>query len=291
MRELRILRQLTPRGVESVNIYLADIAKIPLLSIDEEIELASRNRNGDRYALQKLVNANLRFAFSVAKQYQNQGLELTDLINEANDGLIMAAERFDETRGFKFISYAVNWIRQSILKAIAEQTRNVYIPMNHQKTLKVIDKIQERSFTMNGDVLSLEELSEQSGFTVRAIINAISAFGHKETSLNRSFNDIEGANCLLDILIDTDSLNPEKNLICESLKKDIDIMLFTLKEREAYALRNFYGIGCTAKSKDEIAKELGFGVPRFDQLLLETSRKIKNSHRGDVLRTYLEFIN
>ncbi|MEI7688872.1 MAG: sigma-70 family RNA polymerase sigma factor [Candidatus Nomurabacteria bacterium] len=291
MRELKILRQVTPRSIESVNTYLSEISKTPLLTIDDEIELAQRIRNGDSDALQKLVNANLRFAFSVAKQYQNQGLELPDLINEANSGLIEAAERFDETRGFKFISYAVNWVRQSILKALAEQTRNVYVPMNHQRTLKVIDKIQERNFTMKGDVLSIEELSEVSGFTVVVIMKAISAFGHKETSLNRSFNDIEGANCLLDVLIDSDSLSPEKNLIDQSLRIDIEKMLSTLKEREEYVLRNIYGIGCVAKSKEEIANKIGVDIPRLHQLLLEIKRKIKNSHRGDVLRTYFDLIN
>lgn len=291
MRELKILRQVTPRSIESVNTYLSEIAKTPLLSTEDEVELAQRIRNGDSSALQKLVNANLRFAFSVAKQYQNQGLDLSDLTNEANAGLIEAAERFDETRGFKFISYAVNWIRQSILKALAEQTRNVYVPMNHQRTLKVIDKIQERNFAMNGDILSLEELSEVSGFTIAVIINAISAFGHKETSLDRSFNDVEGANCLLDVLIDADSLNPEKNLIDESLRIDIERTLSTLKEREVYVLRSFYGIGCTVKSKEEIAKRIGVDIPRLLQFLLEIKKKIKNSHRGDVLRTYFELIN
>lgn len=290
MRELRILRKTTPRTDALISRYLMEISKTPLLSISEEIELARRVRAGDRIAFDKFVRSNLRFAFSVAKQYQNQGLDLPDLINEANSGLITAVERFDETKGFKFISYAVNWIRESIMRAIHEQTRIVRIPMNHHRTMQKIKSMQEYSLQTKGRTLSIDEMSEVSGCTEDVIRQSIFAFGSKATSLSRSFYDSDGENCLLDVLIDSDSLSPEKNLIDQSLRIEIESVLSTLKKNEELSIRMYYGIGHDAMTISEIAVFLKVEIPRVNQLILETKRKIKDTFRSNVLRTYLEFI-
>ena len=247
--------------------------------------MAGRIRNGDRAALEELTRANLRFVVSVAKQYQNQGLSLPDLIDEGNLGLIKAAEKFDETRGFKFISYAVWWIRQSILQALAEQSRIVRLPLNQVGSLNKINKAYQRFEQEYERKPSAEELAEVLDIPVDKIADTLKMSG-RQVSVDAPF--VEGEdNCLIDVMVNEDSPNADHSLINESLSREIDRALATLTPREADILRKFFGIGVPEKTLEEIGVELNLTRERVRQIKEKAIRKLKTSSRSQVLRTYL----
>ena len=247
--------------------------------------MAGRIRNGDRVALEKLTRSNLRFVVSVAKQYQNQGLSLSDLINEGNLGLIKAAEKFDETRGFKFISYAVWWIRQSILQALAEQSRIVRLPLNQVGSLNKINKAYQRFEQEHERRPSAEELAEELDMPVDKIAETLKMSG-RQVSVDAPF--VEGEdNSLIDVMVNEDSPNADHKLINESLSREIDRALEQLHPREADILRNFFGIGVPEKTLEEIGIELNLTRERVRQIKEKAIRKLKNSSRSNILKTYL----
>jgi len=242
MRQLKITKSITNRESASLDKYLQEIGREDLITVEEEVELAQRIRAGDRIALEKLTRANLRFVVSVAKQYQNQGLSLPDLINEGNLGLIKAAEKFDETRGFKFISYAVWWIRQSILQALAEQSRIVRLPLNQVGSLNKINKAFSKFEQENERRPSPEELADVLDIPVDKIADTMKVSG-RHISVDAPF--VEGEdNSLLDVMINDDSPNADRVLINESLSKEIErVLAFTLSDRERDIVKKFFGIG------------------------------------------------
>jgi RNA polymerase primary sigma factor len=241
MRQLKITKSITNRESESLEKYLQEIGREDLLTTDEEVELAQRIRKGDRKALDKLTKANLRFVVSVAKQYQNQGLSLSDLINEGNLGLIKAAEKFDETRGFKFISYAVWWIRQSILQAIAEQSRIVRLPLNQVGSVNKINRMLSKFEQENERRPSVDEISEQTDLPEDKVDEAMLA-NTRHVSVDAPFIDGED-NSLLDVLVNDDAPLADRQLVAESLRSEISNVLQTLNERERSVIKAFYGIG------------------------------------------------
>ena len=241
MRQLKITKSITNRESASLDKYLQEIGREELISVEEEVELAGRIRNGDRAALEKLTKSNLRFVVSVAKQYQNQGLSLPDLINEGNLGLIKAAEKFDETRGFKFISYAVWWIRQSILQALAEQSRIVRLPLNQVGSMNKINKAFQRFEQEHERKPSAEELADMLDIPVDKIAETLKMSG-RHVSVDAPF--VEGEdNSLIDVMVNEDSPNADRGLINESLSTEISRALATLTPREADILKKFFGIG------------------------------------------------
>ena len=285
MRQLKITKSITNRESASLDKYLQEIGREPLIPVDEEVELARMIRNGDRAALEKLVRANLRFVVSVAKQYQNQGLSLPDLIDEGNLGLIKAAEKFDETRGFKFISYAVWWIRQSILQALAEQSRIVRLPLNQVGSLNKINKAYQRFEQEHERKPSAEELAELLDIPVDKIADTLKMSG-RQVSVDAPF--VEGEdNSLIDVMPNEDSPNADFRLINESLSKEIDRALEQLTPREADILRAFFGIGMPEKTLEEIGIELDLTRERVRQIKEKAIRKLKNSSRSSILKTYL----
>ena len=247
--------------------------------------MAGRIRNGDRAALEELTRANLRFVVSVAKQYQNQGLSLPDLIDEGNLGLIKAAEKFDETRGFKFISYAVWWIRQSILQALAEQSRIVRLPLNQVGSLNKINKAYQRFEQEHERKPSAEELAEVLDIPVDKIADTLKMSG-RQVSVDAPFVDGED-NCLIDVMVNEDSPNADHGLINESLSREIDRALSTLTEREAKIIRQFFGIGTPEKTLEEIGIEQGLTRERVRQIKEKAIRKLQTSARSQVLKSYL----
>ena len=250
MRQLKITKSITNRENASLDKYLQEIGREDLITVEEEVELAQRIRKGDQKALEKLTRANLRFVVSVAKQYQNQGLSLPDLIDEGNLGLIKAAEKFDETRGFKFISYAVWWIRQSILQALAEQSRIVRLPLNQIGSLNKISKALAKFEQENERKTSPEELSEKLDIPIEKIADTMKISG-RHTSIDAPF--VEGEdNSLLDVLVNDDSPVADNTLMHESLRKEIDRALSTLTERESEIIKMFFGIGCQEMTLEEI---------------------------------------
>jgi RNA polymerase primary sigma factor len=256
-----------------------------LISVDREVELAGRIRNGDRAALEELTRANLRFVVSVAKQYQNQGLSLPDLIDEGNLGLIKAAEKFDETRGFKFISYAVWWIRQSILQALAEQARIVRLPLNQVGSLNKINKAFQRFEQEHERKPSAEELAEILDIPVDKIADTLKMSG-RQVSVDAPF--VEGEdNSLIDVMVNEDSPNADYKLINESLSREIDRALEQLTPREADILRSFFGIGVPEKTLEEIGIELDLTRERVRQIKEKAIKKLKHSSRSSILKTYL----
>ncbi len=284
MRNLRITKKPTYRETESLNNYLKEVSKISLLTSQEEVNLAYKIRHGDDNALNKLVRSNLRFVISVAKQYQNQGLSLPDLINEGNVGLIKAARRFDETRGFKFISYAVWWIRQSIIIALAEQTHIVRLPNNKMDMLNKINKMYIELEQKLQRLPTTEEVASEldmDSFEISKMIN--NAMSH--VSMDAPFSD-ENDNNLYDILLNHDSQNPEKKLIKESLQVEIENILSTLKESDAEIIRMYFGLGGRAThTLSEIGAQLNITKERVRQIktkILETMKK-----KSEVLRQYL----
>ena len=285
MRQLKITKSITNRESASLDKYLQEIGREELVSPEEEVELAQRIRQGDQAALEKLTRANLRFVVSVAKQYQNQGLSLPDLINEGNLGLIKAAEKFDETRGFKFISYAVWWIRQSILQALAEQSRIVRLPLNQVGSLNKINKALGKFEQENERQPSNEELAEMIEVPKDKIADTLRVSG-RHVSVDAPF--VEGEdNSLIDVMVNEDSPNADRGLISESLSTEIDRALQTLTPREADILRKFFGIGTPEKTLEEIGDELHLTRERVRQIKEKAIRKLNSGQRSHILQTYL----
>ena len=285
MRQLKITKSITNRESASLDKYLQEIGREELITVEEEVELAGRIRNGDRAALEKLTRANLRFVVSVAKQYQNQGLSLPDLINEGNLGLIKAAEKFDETRGFKFISYAVWWIRQSILQALAEQSRIVRLPLNQVGSLNKINKALQHFEQQYERKPSAEELAEELDIPVDKIADTLKMSG-RHISVDAPF--VEGEdNSLIDVMVNEDSPNADRGLINESLSKEIDRALATLTDREAEIIRKFFGIGVPEMTLEEIGEEFGLTRERVRQIKEKAIRRLRNNSRSKLLKTYL----
>ncbi|WP_339736324.1 RNA polymerase sigma factor RpoD/SigA [uncultured Sunxiuqinia sp.] len=285
MRQLKITKSITNRESASLDKYLQEIGKEDLITVEEEVELAQRIKKGDQAALEKLTRANLRFVVSVAKQYQNQGLSLPDLINEGNLGLIKAAEKFDETRGFKFISYAVWWIRQSILQALAEQSRIVRLPLNQVGSLNKINKAFSKFEQENERKPSPEELADSLDLPAEKVADTLRVSG-RHISVDAPF--VEGEdNSLLDVLINNDSPNADRSLMMESLAKEIERALATLTERESDIIRMFFGIGCQEMTLEEIGERFGLTRERVRQIKEKAIRRLRHTSRSKLLKTYL----
>ena len=285
MRQLKITKSITNRESASLDKYLQEIGREELVTPDEEVELAQRIRKGDQEALEKLTRANLRFVVSVAKQYQNQGLSLPDLINEGNLGLIKAAEKFDETRGFKFISYAVWWIRQSILQALAEQSRIVRLPLNQVGSLNKINKALSKFEQEYERAPSNEELSEMIDVPKDKISDTLRV-GSRHVSVDAPF--VEGEdNSLLDVLPNDDSPSADKTLVNESLNTEIERALSTLTDREREIIKSFFGIGCQEMTLEEIGERFGLTRERVRQIKEKAIRRLKSPSRSKLLKSYL----
>ncbi|MBQ3699118.1 MAG: RNA polymerase sigma factor RpoD/SigA [Prevotella sp.] len=285
MRQLKITRSITNRESEALEKYLSEIGREELLSTDEEVELAQRIKKGDQEALERLTKANLRFVVSVAKQYQNQGLALPDLINEGNLGLIKAAERFDETRGFKFISYAVWWIRQSILQAIAEQSRIVRLPLNQVGSMNKINQLLSKFEQENERRPSVDEISERIDLPEDKIDAAMRVSG-RHVSMDAPFNDSEDGS-LLDVLINDDALPADNELVLESLRAEIAIALQSLNERERNIIVAFYGIGQPELTLEEIGSKFGLTRERVRQIKEKAIRRLRSNTKSKILKAYL----
>jgi RNA polymerase primary sigma factor len=286
VRQLRIIKQITNRETKSLDKYLTEIGRVDLLTIEEEVQLAARIDTGDEIAIQKLATANLRFVVSVAKQYQNNGLTLGDLINEGNVGLIKAASRFDATRGFKFISYAVWWIRQTILQALAENARAVRLPLNRVSALSRLSKafsLLDQKFQRDP---SHEELGEALGLSETEVANTYSISG-RHLSLDAPF--VQGEqNSLLDTLADNDA-SPEANLITDSLRSEVSRVLATLTLRESDVIRHCYGLsGAENLTLAEIGTKFNISAERVRQIREKATRRLRHSSRSKVLKTYLK---
>ena len=285
MRQLKITKSITNRESASLDKYLQEIGREELVTPDEEVELAQRIRKGDQVALEKLTRANLRFVVSVAKQYQNQGLSLPDLINEGNLGLIKAAEKFDETRGFKFISYAVWWIRQSILQALAEQSRIVRLPLNQVSAVNKISKAMTKFEQENERQPSNEELSEMIDVPKDKISDTLRVSG-RHVSVDAPF--VEGEdNSLLDVLPNDDSPSADRGLVNESLNTEIERALSTLTDREREIIKSFFGIGCQEMTLEEIGERFGLTRERVRQIKEKAIRRLKSPSRSKLLKSYL----
>lgn len=285
MRQLKITKSITNRESEALDKYLQEIGKEEMISIEEEVELAQRIRKGDRKALERLTKANLRFVVSVAKQYQNQGLSLPDLINEGNVGLIKAAEKFDETRGFKFISYAVWWIRQSILQAIAEQSRIVRLPLNQVGSVNKINKVLCKFEQENERRPSVEEISDELDLPEEKIDEAMSVSG-RHVSVDAPFVDGED-NSLLDVLVNDDAPMADRALLAESLKAEINKALKSLNDRERGVVEAFYGINQPEMTLEEIGTKFGLTRERVRQIKEKAIRRLRSTTNNKILKTYL----
>ena len=287
MRQLKITKSITNRESQSLDKFLQEIGREDLISVEEEVELAGKIRNGDMAARERLVNSNLRFVVSVAKQYQNQGLSLPDLINEGNVGLIKAAEKFDETRGFKFISYAVWWIRQSILQALAEQARIVRLPLNQVGSLNKIQKAYSRFEQEFERRPSAEELAEELDMPIDKIAEVLRMQG-RHVSMDAPFVDGED-NSLIDVMENQDSPRADRGLISESLTQEINRALATLSDREQRIIRKFFGVGDGVQEKtlEEIGEEEGLTRERVRQIKEKALHNLAQNSRSKVLRTYL----
>ncbi len=284
MRQLKITKSITNRESASLDKYLQEIGREELISPSEEVELAQRIKQGDQKALDKLTRANLRFVVSVAKQYQNQGLSLPDLIDEGNLGLIRAAQKFDETRGFKFISYAVRWIRQSILQALAEQSRIVRLPLNQVGSLNKITKEMARFEQENERRPSTEELAERLDMAVDKVSDTIQVSG-RHISVDAPF--VEGEdNSLLDVLTNDDSPLADSDLNKESLSKEVDRALRQLYDREREILKMFFGIGCQEMTLEEIGAKFDLTRERVRQIKEKAIRRLKGQ-KSRLLKSYL----
>ena len=286
MRQLKITKSITSRDSASLDKYLQEIGREQLLPVEEEVELSQRIRKGDRRALDKLVRANLRFVVSVAKQYQNQGLSLPDLINEGNVGLIKAAEKFDETRGFKFISYAVWWIRQTILQALAEQSRIVRLPLNQVSAVNKITKAMTKFEQEYERKPSADELAELVNELPEKISDSLRASG-RHVSVDAPF--IEGEeNSLLDVMVNTDSPMADTGLVSESLSTEIDRALGVLNEREKQIIERSFGINNQPEmTLEEIGETFGLTRERVRQIREKAIRKLRAGSRNSLLRSYL----
>ena len=284
MRQLKITKSITNRESASLDKYLQEIGRKDLITVDEEVELAQRIKQGDQAALDKLVSANLRFVVSVAKQYQNQGLSLPDLIDEGNLGLIKAAQKFDETRGFKFISYAVWWIRQSILQALAEQSRIVRLPLNQVGSLNKIGKALQRFEQENERRPSASELADQLDVPVEKIADTMKVSG-RHVSVDAPFVDGED-NSLLDVLPNDDSPMADASLNQEPLAKEVNRALDQLNPRERDILKMFFGIGCQEMTLEEIGAKFDLTRERVRQIKEKAIRRLKGQ-KSKLLKAYL----
>ncbi|HCW08977.1 MAG TPA: RNA polymerase subunit sigma [Cytophagales bacterium] len=286
MRQLKISKQITNRESQSLDKYLQEIGKVDLITAEVEVELARRIKEGDQQALEKLTKANLRFVVSVAKQYQNNGLTLGDLINEGNVGLIKAASRFDETRGFKFISYAVWWIRQSIMQALAEQSRIVRLPLNRVSTLTKISKtFAELEQTFQREP-STEEVAEIIGVTPEEITDNLRNAG-RHVSVDAPFSQSEESS-LLDVLSDANESNPESEMMAESLVKEIQRSLMALTTREAEVISLYFGLNQKqSMSLEEIGDKFDLTRERVRQIKEKATRRLRHTARNKTLKSYL----
>ncbi len=285
MRQLKITKSITNRESASLDKYLQEIGREELITVEEEIELAQRIRKGDRKALEKLTKANLRFVVSVAKQYQNQGLSFPDLINEGNVGLIKAAEKFDETRGFKFISYAVWWIRQSILQAIAEQSRIVRLPLNQVGSVNKINRILSKFEQENERRPNIEEIADSIDLSEEKIEEALKVNG-RHISVDAPFAEGE-ENGLLDILPNTDAPSADTELVKESLREEIGRALNHLNERERNVIEAFFGIGMPEMTLEEIGDKYDLTRERVRQIKEKAIRRLRHNTQNKMLRSYL----
>ncbi len=286
MRQLKIIKQVTNRESKSLDKYLQDISKIELITANEEVELAQRIREGDQVALEKLTTANLRFVVSVAKQYQNQGLKLPDLINEGNVGLVKAAKRFDETRGFKFISYAVWWIRQAILQALAEQSRIVRLPLNKIGSINKIKKTFSYLEQANERPPSPDEIAKELEMTVDEVKQSLKNTG-RHVSMDAPLIEGENSN-LYDVLNTDQSPSPEGGLIQQSLNTEIIRVLETLSPRESDVIKLYYGIGDQhSMTLEEIGQTFDLTRERVRQIREKAIRKLKQDSRSKILKMYL----
>ncbi len=285
MRQLKITKSITNRESASLDKYLQEIGRYELISVEEEVELARRIKKGDQDAIEKLTRANLRFVVSVAKQYQNQGLSLPDLINEGNLGLIKAAEKFDETRGFKFISYAVWWIRQSIMQAINEQSRIVRLPLNQVSSLtkyrKAISEFEQEHHRKPTD----KELAELLDIPLEKIKKTVKISG-RHVSVDAPFAEGED-NSLLDVLANDDSPRADKNLELESLRIEIERALSTLTPREKDIIKLSFGIGVGQLSLEEIGEKYNLTRERVRQIREKAIKRLRNTSRSKLLKAYL----
>lgn len=286
MRQLKIIKQVTNRDTPSLDKYLHEIGKEELINAEEEVELARRIKKGDQSALNKLIKANLRFVVSVSKQYQNQGLSLQDLINEGNLGLIKAAQRFDETRGFKFISYAVWWIRQSILQALAEQARIVRLPLNKIGSINKINRTfadLEQKFEREPSVQEIAQALEIAPEEVKDSLKS----SVRHVSMDAPIAQ-EEEGTLYDVIVSKDSPLPDKGLLTDSLRKEIERALSTLTYREANVIRYYFGLsGKHALTLEEIGEEFNLTRERVRQIKEKAIKRLKNATRCRNLKTYL----
>ena len=286
MRQLKITKSITNRESASLDKYLQEIGREELITAEEEVVLAKKIKDGDQDALEKLTRANLRFVVSVAKQYQNQGLSLPDLVNEGNLGLIKAARRFDETRGFKFISYAVWWIRQSILQALAEQSRIVRLPLNQVGSLNKINKAYSKLEQELEREPTAEEISELLDLPIDKVSDTMKVSG-RHVSMDAPFANGEESS-LLDVLVNHDSLKADNGLMMESLSKEIDRALSTLTERERDVVKLFFGIGLNhGLTLEEIGDKFDLTRERVRQIKEKAIRRLRHSSRSKLLQQYL----
>ncbi|MBR1484733.1 MAG: RNA polymerase sigma factor RpoD/SigA [Prevotella sp.] len=285
MRQLKITKSITNRESAALDKYLQEISKEDLVSVEEEVELAQRIKKGDSKALERLTKANLRFVVSVAKQYQNQGLSLPDLINEGNVGLIKAAEKFDETRGFKFISYAVWWIRQSILQAIAEQSRIVRLPLNQVGSVNKINRVLNKFEQENERRPSIDEISEHLDLPKEKIDEAMSVNG-RHVSVDAPFAEGED-NTLLDVLVGEEIPSTDRGLLLESLRAEINTALQGLTMRERNVIESFFGINRPEMTLEEIGVKYGLTRERVRQIKEKAIRRLRENTRNKLLKSYL----
>ena len=286
MRQLKIVKQVTNRDAKSLEKYFQEISKIGLITADEEVELTLKIKKGNQRALDQLVKANLRFVVSVAKQYQGQGLKLSDLINEGNLGLVKAAKRFDETRGFKFISYAVWWIRQSIMSALAEQSRIVRLPLNKIGNISKIKKVYSKLEQQNERIPTYVEIANELDTTVSSVTLSMKNSG-KHLSMDAPFKEGEDSN-LYNVLQSDESPRPDKKLMKESLSTEINRALDTLTYKEAKVIKMFYGLeNHSASSLSEIGETFDLTRERVRQVKQRAIRRLQNKSKTDVLRYYL----
>ena len=286
MRQLKITKQVTNRETASLDKYLQEIGKVELITAEEEVELAQRIKAGDQVALEKLTKANLRFVVSVAKQYQNQGLTLPDLINEGNLGLIKAAQRFDETRGFKFISYAVLWIRQSILQALAEQSRIVRLPLNKIGSINKINKAYAYLEQEHERPPSAAEISKHLEMSESDVKESMRNSG-RHVSMDAPLVEGEDSN-LYDVLNSSDSPHPDEDLMMDSLRTEIERSLATLTPREGDVIRLYFGLGGQhPMTLEEIGEKFDLTRERVRQIKEKAIRRMKHTSRSKILKTYL----
>jgi RNA polymerase primary sigma factor len=286
MRQLKINKQFTNRENKSLDKYLNEISKVEMITPTEEVELAKRIKEGDQVALEKLVNANLRFVVSVAKQYQNQGLTLGDLINEGNLGLIKAAQRFDETRGFKFISYAVWWIRQSILQALADQSRLVRLPLNKVGSLSKIGSAAAQLEQKFEREATTEEIAELLDLPTEEVETTLSTSG-RHLSIDAPISDDEDTT-LLTLLSNTQEPNPDKSLIHESLQREISRVMSILSDKEKEILNLYFGLeGNIPHSYEDISEKVSLTRERVRQIKEKALRKLRKSSKSSLLKAYL----